>query len=177
MQRIGLGQDRVGSRLREAAQLPGAHSAGVGVDEVGSWIKTDSSQTQRESGIAQLNERDVGQTDVDGLALHVEAPGGDPFGSMPKHFVGGGRAVAGNDLIRPGALDERVQTVKQVEQADVDRMDLGGAKVAQQMIDGGQCLCQVLALVEVFDGETLTRLKVIEAQCAKSCGSGEQASC
>lgn len=26
-------------------------------------------------GVAQLNERDVGQPDVDGLALHVEADG------------------------------------------------------------------------------------------------------
>jgi hypothetical protein len=46
------------------------------------------------------------------LALHMEAAGRDSFASVPKHLVSGGRAVAGDDLIRPGALDESVQIVK-----------------------------------------------------------------
>jgi hypothetical protein len=53
------------------------------------------------AALPQLNERRVAQADVDGLALHMEAAGRHPFASVPKHFVGGGRAVAGDDLIRP----------------------------------------------------------------------------
>jgi hypothetical protein len=155
--------------------LPGAHSPSIDVHEVGGWIEAHPSQPERERGVAQVDEGDVGEPNVDGLPLHVEATCSDAFAMMPKHLVGRGRAVAGNDLKRARAFDETSQVMKQVEQPGVDRMHFAGAEVAKNMIDGRQGVGQIRALAKIFDGEALTGMQVVEAQHANDRGSSFQA--
>ena len=76
--------------MKGRRSLPGPHSAGVDVHEVGRGIIPDTAAPDSERRLPKCGERHIGEPDVDGLPLHVQAAGRNPFAVAPKHVVGGG---------------------------------------------------------------------------------------
>lgn len=62
---------------RPRTPLPAANAAGIDVHEFRGRVETDSAAPRSKRSASQLRQRNVGQTDVDGLPLHVKASGGD----------------------------------------------------------------------------------------------------
>lgn len=64
---------------RPAAALPVANATGVDVHEVGGRIEANPAALRRERRGSELGEGNIGQADVDGLPLQVQASSGNPF--------------------------------------------------------------------------------------------------
>ena len=67
--------------------------------------------------------------------------------------------------------------MKQIEQARVDVVDFAGAKVTQEVIDGGERVLQVRPAAEVLDGEPFTGMSVRETQRAVGDGCEQPPRC
>lgn len=91
---------RARSRAPMAERLPGSDAAGIDVNEVRSSVEADATPARGERGVAQLRQRNVGEPDVDGLSLHVEAARRHALALLSQHRVGGGRPKARNHLER-----------------------------------------------------------------------------
>ena len=106
--------------------------------EVRSRVVPDASDSGLERGATKLGKRHIGEPDIDGLALHVQAASRHPFAAMPEHLVGRGGTIAGDHLKRTGGPRQTLQAMEQIEQTRVDVVDIAGAKVTQEVIDGGE---------------------------------------
>ena len=67
--------------------------------------------------------------------------------------------------------------MKQIEQARVDVVDIAGAKVTQEAIDGGERVLQVRPAAEVLDGKSFTGMGVRETQRAVGDGCEQPPRC
>ena len=136
------------------------------MDEVGRRIVSNTAAPYGECCMSQCGERYVREPNVDSPPLHVQAASRDSFAVVSKHLIRGGGPVGGNHLEWLPASCEAGQTVEKIEQAGIDRVHLAGAEVAQELVDGDQCVWQVRVATEVLDGESLTRMRVREFQLA-----------
>jgi murein L,D-transpeptidase YcbB/YkuD len=150
---------------RAGARLPGTDAPGVHVDEVGGRIVADATAANLERSAIQRGKRHVGEPDVDGLALHVQAARRDPFAPMTEHLVGCGRAVPGDHLERQRRLRRPGQLVEQVQQAGIDPVDVAGAEIAQEVVHRSEGVRHVRPAGEVLDSEMLARMRMREGQC------------
>ena len=65
------------------------------------------------------------------------------------------------------APGEQPQLMEHVQQARVDGIDLVGAVVAQQHVDAGPGVGEIVGAVVIFDGQALARVQVVEGQLAR----------
>jgi len=65
--------------------------------------------------------------------------------------------------------------MEQVQQLGIDRVDVTGAEVPQEVVDGLQGLRQICSSPEVFDREPFAGVRVREMQGTDRGGEGQQA--
>jgi murein L,D-transpeptidase YcbB/YkuD len=122
-----------------AAASPGAHAPGVEVHEALGRIEPDAAGPQLAGRVAQRRQRHVGEPQVDGAALEVQARAGDAAAAgASQHLVGPGRAKPRDHLERRERAGQPRHAVQLVEQRRIDRVDVAGAHVAQQPVDAPQ---------------------------------------
>lgn len=142
--------------------LPTTWRAYVDVDEIGLRIVADAAPTQAERRHLQIREPAVPQAYVDRLSFHMEAVLGHAIALGREHGIGGGRAITRDDVERSGAAHSLVQSHKQIEQPDVDRMDVAGAEVAQQCSDVSKAVGDITAALLIGRRQALPGMKIEE---------------
>jgi hypothetical protein len=65
--------------------------------------------------------------------------------------------------------------VQEIEEAGIDRVDVSGTEVAQEIIDDVEGIWHVVTAFEVVDGEMLSRVGMREAKSARLHRSRERA--
>jgi hypothetical protein len=150
---------------------PAARSAGVDVNEAGCRVVPDAAGAQRQRLYVDRRQRHAGDADVDGPPLQVQAATGDAGAATVQHRIGGGRAIAGNDLERWRAAHALAKRVKQIEQGRVHGRNVAGAEVPQQPVRRVQRVGLVAAGMEVFDGQSLAGVQVRKRKPASRRGS------
>src|SRR5260221_2690236 len=89
----------VGCRF-SARPLPATDAADIDVNEVGARIEADAPRLEAERRALHLDERAVGNADVRGHALHVQAGLRNTIRHRGYHRAGPRGAIAGKDLKR-----------------------------------------------------------------------------
>src|SRR5512144_3113452 len=115
--------------------LPTADAAGVDMDELRLRVEADAAGPEREGGIAQVREPDIGQPDVDCAPFEMEAPAGDSAAPLAERLVGRGRTVAGDHFEWRFRAGDRRKRVQLIEQRRIDRMRFAVAEIAQEPVD------------------------------------------
>jgi hypothetical protein len=114
----------------------------------------------------QFWQRYVGDTDVDGLPHHVQAPRGHSLAALPERGVRKRRTEAGDHLEGlpgPGPARQRMQ---QIEERRIDVVLFAGAEITKQMVQRAQRLGNVGAVLVVSDRQPLARVQMREAEGA-----------
>lgn len=154
--------------------LPHPYPSGIDVDEIGGRIVPNASAASFDPGLSQRDQRHVGEPDIDRLTLHVQAASRNSFAPMPEHLVGRRGSVAGDHLKRPRCLCHPGQAVQEIEQIGIDHMHVARAKVAQKVVDRGQCVVEIRPIAEVLDDEPFVGVRMREAQCPRQQEFSEQ---
>lgn len=143
-------------RYRAGGRLPVADGACIDMDKGGMGIIADATQTQGFRAIADLPGRAVCHTDIDRLAVHMQAVARNTFAFGGEERIGLRAAIATDDLERLLAAAAAVQFGQQVEQMHINRRDLVIVMVAQDEIDVLERRRIVLAIFPIggFDGFT-----------------------
>jgi len=89
------------------------------VDEVARRVVADAAATEANRRGAQRRGTYVGQPDVDGAALQVQAARRDARTALAQQAVRARGAVAGDDLVGAGRARGEAQLVQDVEQRRV----------------------------------------------------------
>lgn len=116
------------------------------MNEVGTGIVADASGPQVQGGASQLGEFTAGETNIGSLAGQMKAFFRYAVTGLTQLAIGGRASVAGNDLVGPLIVGLFAQGEKQIEELGVDGLDQIGAMVAQQVIDVGQRLWQIVSV-------------------------------
>ena len=151
-----------------SCRLPGAHAAGVDVDEIRGGVVADAAALCGDGGLSQRGERHVREPDVDGLTRMCRLPAATPSLRCRSISLVRRRPIAGDDLKRPRRFRHAGQRMQQIEQARIDLVDVARAEVAQEVIHGGQRIWQICAAAEVFDCEPLAGVRMSEAERANA---------
>jgi hypothetical protein len=102
------------------------------VDEIRSWVVTDTPAVQCYGGIPQLCGWNSGNSNVNGHSLHVETVTGDPVSMCAEELVPPGRAVSADDInLKVGISKRGSKVVEKVEHPRIVRVNVGGAMVTQ----------------------------------------------
>ena len=121
-----------------AGSRPLTDAPGVDMHETRGGIIAHAAASQPESGAPQIGQAATGQGDIDGLAGHVQAAGGDPAAGSLQFRIAGRRAVTGNDVKLPSCAGLALQRKEKLQQVRIYRVDFIGAVVAQNAVDPGQ---------------------------------------
>jgi hypothetical protein len=168
-------QSRVQSELELSGALPTADTAYVDMDEVRGLIVAHSASVQGEGCVPQPGSRKIGQANVDGFGLYVEAVLRDPRVGVERtqEFVRLGRAISADhiDLV-VGLTDRCEQVVKQVEEARVVVVNFAGPPVAEVVVKPIESLRDIGVAAAIDDVDALIRMSVEEAQAVLRTGLG-----
>src|SRR6185369_1922506 len=142
---------------------PGADVADVEMHE---WrargrIETDAAALRLHGGSAKNVERYARDVEVDGLAERVLAEFGDALAAAAQHGVGGGRAVAADDVDRLFGTDVAIDLPQEI---DLLRVHLDGfvlAPVAHDPIDLFERGVVVLTVLFERDGQVFVGVDVV----------------
>ena len=68
-------------------------------------IIADATELEGEGDALKNRELAVGDVDIGGTSLDMHAMAGNPFGARGEHRIGGGGAIAGNQIERLRAIE------------------------------------------------------------------------
>lgn len=108
--------------------------------------------------------------EVHRLALGVVAVLRHAAAMRAQFIIGVQRAVTGNQLHRLAGAQQPLQAVKMVKEARIDRFNLIGAIIAEQMIKPHQLFFIVTFAVEKLGFNRFTGMQVIQYQNTRTSG-------
>jgi len=142
---------------------PDADIPGIYVDKVGLRIKSDPATLESKGYLVQTSGIERGETDINGLAKHVQAVAGHTMAVSLEHGVGLRRSVPGNHLkIVLGSPGGPAEVMEQVEQARINGMNIAGSEILQEMIDPVQGLGEIAPVAKVDEGKFLKGMGMIK---------------
>jgi hypothetical protein len=145
--------------------LPDADIPGIDVDKVGLRIKSDPATLESQGYPVQTSGIERGETDINGLAKHVQAMAGHTMAISLEHGVGLRRSVPGNHFKKVfGSPGGPAEVMEQVEQGRINGMNIAGSEILQEVIDPVQGLGEITAIAKVDEGELLEGMGVIKRE-------------
>ncbi len=142
---------------RARSATPGADVAAVHVDEVGARIFPNTTTAAGRCGFEHLTDRARFQSQVNGLAFHVQRIPRNASGAPPQHRVGLRGAIAGQHHVGFVGVQKVVGGGHDVDGSGVDHLHFVGAPVAHEVGDLFDGLVDILAVNPVDGVNALTR--------------------
>ncbi len=142
------------------------YAAGVKMDEIGSSIIADTASFKGECALPDLAGPHSGQTNINGLAVHVQTVFCHAGTARPKEPVGFWRTIAGNDLKGTPVAESALDIKKDIQQFRVDSMDLISSEITEKMVDPVQSLGIVTTGTAVGNSELFPGMGMIKMKCS-----------
>src|SRR5262249_19621244 len=118
-------------------------------------------QTDRDT--VDAGERAVSDTDIDCAAGEMEAVGRDTLGRRAQHRVGRRRAVARDYLEGLAAPEAPMEPREEIEEIAVDRINILGAEIAQQIIDPVRRIGEIASVRPIGEVERLPGVEMMKS--------------
>jgi hypothetical protein len=105
------------------------------VNEIGARVVPDAATAKRQRGFPDSGRFCAGQTNVDGLGLHVETLLGDAGSMGPQELVAPRRTISTDDVnFRAGMAGGLGQIRKDIKEPRIEVVNLARAVVTQKPI-------------------------------------------
>jgi len=138
------------------------------VDETGPWIVAHTASAEPQCGIPQRESINPGDTNIDGVCLHVQAAPGDTRRAGAKEFVAPGSSVAADNLnLCRGMTEGRRQIGQNVENARIVVLYLSRAMIAKEMVELLLRFGKESIAAPVDDVDVLTCVGMVEPEAMK----------
>lgn len=148
---------------RAPSTLPLPYPAHVNVYKIRAGVIAHATALQHQGSPAHVDQFPPGNTDIGCLAIQMHAVFGHTTAARREHGIGGGRAVAGNNMERLPGVNRIIDAVQQIKQRRRHILDFVVAVIAQYVVDVGKCLGNVFSLRPVDCLEVFSRMRVIKS--------------
>jgi len=115
--------------------LPGSNPADVHMNEVRPGVVPDPAGGQRKSERLQFTGSDSRHSNVNGLAIQMQALRRHPPALAVQRGVGRNRPEAGDDMKGARSFKAQAEAVKKVQQLGGDGAHLAGTVIPQNVVD------------------------------------------
>jgi hypothetical protein len=135
------------------------------MNEGGARVIADPATAEGQRRISKSERIDSGNTNVDGVSLHVLAVFRHSGGARTKEFIAPGSAVAANNIdFRVGMTDGSGQIGKNIEDVWIKVFDVARAVVAQKVIQLRFSVGKIAIAYSIDDINALASVGMIQAQ-------------